>query len=43
VIGRQPLLSADGAQRPLIARLQPGVMQELHWHPDANEWFFVSK
>ena len=27
----------------LIIRLQPGAMQELHWHPNANEWFFVSK
>jgi oxalate decarboxylase len=27
----------------LITRLQPGAMQELHWHPNANEWFYVSK
>ena len=27
----------------LIIRLQPGAMQELHWHPNANEWFYVSK
>lgn len=27
----------------LIIRLQPGAMQELHWHPNANEWFYVSR
>jgi len=27
----------------LIIRLRPGGMQELHWHPNANEWFYVSK
>jgi oxalate decarboxylase len=27
----------------LVTRLQPGAMQELHWHPNANEWFYVSK
>jgi oxalate decarboxylase len=27
----------------LIIRLQSGAMQELHWHPNANEWFYVSK
>ena len=33
---------SDGATG-LIIRLQPGAMQELHWHQNANEWFFVSK
>ncbi len=27
----------------LIIRLRPGGMQELHWHANANEWFYVSK
>jgi oxalate decarboxylase len=27
----------------LIIRLQPGAMQELHWHPNASEWFYISK
>ena len=27
----------------LIIRLRPGAMQELHWHPNANEWFYISK
>lgn len=27
----------------LIIRLQSGAMQEPHWHPNANEWFYVSK
>ena len=27
----------------LVTRLQPGAMQTLHWHPNANEWFYVSK
>ncbi|MEJ0018026.1 MAG: cupin domain-containing protein [Acetobacteraceae bacterium] len=27
----------------LVIRLQPGAMQELHWHPNANEWFYVSR
>jgi oxalate decarboxylase len=27
----------------LIIRLRPGAMQELHWHPNANEWFFISQ
>lgn len=27
----------------LITRLKPGAMQELHWHPNANEWFYVAK
>lgn len=27
----------------LIIRLRPGGMQELHWHPNANEWFYVSQ
>jgi oxalate decarboxylase len=27
----------------LIMRLQPGAMQELHWHPNANEWFYIAK
>jgi oxalate decarboxylase len=27
----------------LIIRLKPGAMQELHWHPNANEWFYVSR
>jgi oxalate decarboxylase len=27
----------------LIMRLKPGAMQELHWHPNANEWFYVAK
>jgi len=27
----------------LVIRLHPGAMQELHWHPNANEWFYVSK
>ena len=31
------------AMTGLIIRLQPGAMQELHWHPNANEWFYISK
>jgi oxalate decarboxylase len=27
----------------LIIRLRPGAIQELHWHPNASEWFYVSK
>jgi oxalate decarboxylase len=27
----------------LVIRLRPGAMQELHWHPNANEWFYISK
>ena len=27
----------------LIIRLRPGAMQELHWHPNASEWFYISK
>jgi oxalate decarboxylase len=27
----------------LVIRLQPGAMQELHWHPNANEWFFITQ
>jgi oxalate decarboxylase len=27
----------------LIIRLQSGALQEPHWHPNANEWFYVSK
>jgi oxalate decarboxylase len=27
----------------LIIRLRQGAMQELHWHPNANEWFYVSR
>ena len=27
----------------LVIRLQPGATQALHWHPNANEWFYVSK
>jgi oxalate decarboxylase len=27
----------------LVIRLQPGAMQELHWHPNANEWFYIAK
>ena len=34
-------MSAD--MTGLIIRLQPGAMQELHWHPNANEWFYVAK
>jgi oxalate decarboxylase len=34
-------MSAD--MTGLIIRLQPGAMQELHWHPNANEWFYISK
>ncbi|HEX3405186.1 MAG TPA: cupin domain-containing protein [Acetobacteraceae bacterium] len=27
----------------LITQLKPGAMQELHWHPNANEWFYVAR
>ena len=27
----------------LVIRLKRGAMQELHWHPNANEWFYVTK
>ena len=27
----------------LVIRLKPGAMQELHWHPNANEWFYIAK
>ncbi len=27
----------------LVIRLHPGAMHELHWHSNANEWFYVTK
>ena len=27
----------------LFLRLQPGGLRELHWHPNADEWQYVSK
>jgi oxalate decarboxylase len=27
----------------MILRLEPGAMQELHWHPNASEWFYIAK
>jgi len=27
----------------LVMRLRPGAIHELHWHPNASEWFYVSK
>ncbi len=32
---------ASAAMSGLLIRLQPGAMQELHWHPDANEMHYV--
>lgn len=26
-----------------VLRLRPGAMQELHWHPNANEWCYVAR
>jgi oxalate decarboxylase len=34
---------ASDSMTGLIIRLQPAAMQELHWHQNANEWFFVSR
>ena len=37
----------DAGSRPAmtgtVLRLKPGATQELHWHPNANEWFYVSR
>jgi oxalate decarboxylase len=27
----------------IVTRLKPGAMHVPHWHPDANEWHYVSK
>jgi oxalate decarboxylase len=27
----------------LVMRLKPEAMQELHWHPNANEWLYVAR
>ena len=27
----------------VITRLQPGALHELHWHPNASEWHYVSR
>ena len=27
----------------LVIRLHPDAIHELHWHPNANEWFYVSR
>ncbi|APR76631.1 Oxalate decarboxylase [Minicystis rosea] len=27
----------------LFVRLQPGGLRELHWHPNADEWQYISK
>jgi oxalate decarboxylase len=27
----------------IVTRLKPGMMHAPHWHPDANEWHYVSK
>jgi len=27
----------------IVTRLKPGAMHAPHWHPDANEWHYVSK
>lgn len=32
---------ASAAMSGLLIRLRPGAMQELHWHPDANEMHYV--
>ena len=32
---------ASAAMAGLLIRLRPGAMQELHWHPDANEMHYV--
>jgi oxalate decarboxylase len=32
---------ASTAMAGLLIRLQPGAMQELHWHPDTNEMLYV--
>lgn len=29
------------AMASLVTQLQPGAMQQLHWHVDANEWHYV--
>ncbi len=26
-----------------VMRLKPGALRELHWHPNANEWQYVSR
>lgn len=26
-----------------VLRLQPGAVQGLHWHPNANEWLYVAR
>ena len=26
-----------------VTRLQPGAMQQLHWHTEANEWHYVAE
>ena len=33
---------ASAAMSGLLIRLRPGAMQELHWHPDANEMHYVA-
>ena len=38
---RQFPMSATMAS--VVIRLKPGALQELHWHPNAAEWFYVSR
>src|SRR5271165_2409089 len=34
---------ASATMTGVVVRLKPGAMQELHWHPNANEWFYVAR
>lgn len=34
---------ASATMTGLVLRLKPGAMQELHWHPNANEWLYVTR
>ena len=33
----------SAAMTGTLLRLQPGALHEPHWHPNANEWHYVSK
>lgn len=33
----------SAAMSGTLLRLQPGALHEPHWHPNANEWHYVSK
>ncbi len=39
----QAAFPASTAMTGLVTRLDPGAMQNLHWHPGANEWHYVAK